>query len=64
MYEMKNVPEAVRRRYTKAKAILFLHLNETRWERVDWIDLAQDRTSVVNTAMKLGFQKRANFLTS
>jgi len=42
MYKLKNVPEAVRRRYTKAKAVLLLHLKETGWEGVDWMDLAQD----------------------
>jgi hypothetical protein len=41
MYKMENVPEAVRRQYTKTKAVLLLHLKETGWEEVDWIDLAQ-----------------------
>jgi len=42
MYKIKTVPKAVRRRYTKARAVLFLHLTETGLEGVDWIDLAQD----------------------
>jgi hypothetical protein len=41
----RTVPEAVRRRYTETKADLVLHLKETGWKGVDWIDLAQDRTS-------------------
>jgi uncharacterized protein YqjF (DUF2071 family) len=34
-----------------------MYLVEVGWEGVNWMNLAQDR-AVVNTVMKLGFNKR------